>query len=94
MNLKMSIPLAISCAKCKNLEPRESEYTEAEFFCLEKKEFILTPELTTCRQRRTESGNEEEILDETQADYCSLCGMNVSVLGECDCTREEGTEEP
>ena len=52
MNLKMSIPLAISCAKCKNLEPRESEYTEAEFFCLEKKEFILTPELTTCRQRR------------------------------------------
>ena len=55
MNLKMSIPLAISCAKCKNLEPRESEYTEAEFFCLEKKEFILNPELTTCRQRRTES---------------------------------------
>jgi len=49
------IAITISCAKCKNLEARESEYTEAEFFCLKLKEFILTPELTTCRQRRTES---------------------------------------
>ena len=54
MNLKMSIPLVISCANCKNLEARESEYTEAEFFCTEKKEFVLYPECTTCRQRRTE----------------------------------------
>jgi len=38
--------------------------------------------------------DDEAILDETQADYCSLCGMNVSVLGECDCNREEGAEEP
>jgi len=52
MNLKMNIQLAISCAKCKNLEPRESEYTEAEFFCTEKKEFVLYPERTTCRERR------------------------------------------
>ena len=52
MNLKMNIQLAISCAKCKNLEPRESEYTEAEVFCTEKKEFVLYPERTTCRERR------------------------------------------
>ena len=56
MNLKMSIPVAISCAKCKNLEPRESEYTEAEFFCILNQEFVLKPELTTCRRgpRRTD----------------------------------------
>ena len=46
------IAITISCAKCKNLEPRESEYAEAEFFCREKKQFVLHPELTTCRQRR------------------------------------------
>ena len=54
------IAITISCAKCKNLEARESEYTEAEFFCLKLKEFILTPELTTCRQRRMR--NHEEIM--------------------------------
>lgn len=32
-------------------------------------------------------------LDETQADYCSLCGINISVLGDCNCTKEGDEEE-
>ena len=50
----------ISCEKCNNLEPRESEYTEAEFFCKEKQEFVLHPELTTCRERSIASLMTEE----------------------------------
>jgi len=45
----------ISCANCQILEPCECEETEAEFYCPVKEEYVLNPELTTCRKRRTES---------------------------------------
>jgi len=32
---------------------------------------------------------EEILLDDTHEDYCSSCGMNISVEGSCDCEREE-----
>lgn len=41
------------------------------------------------RRRLKKEESEEILLDDTHEDYCSQCGMNLSVQGSCDCERDE-----